>query len=187
MKHVTLNKMYFCYALTNGFSLVLYSSRRPSRQVTPLPRFPERGTDLFNPLAFSPPPFPILSRRRRTRRPPYLFGLLREEEDRSNAGRTRDARALTCRPSANFLLLVSSFAPIFRSSLVQFCLPFSLPFSVYPHRSTSILKPPSFPPPSACRAIYFRICRSVYCFYPRETQTRAASAHTFLTGGTIYQ
>lgn len=48
-----------------------------------------------------------------------------------------------------------------------------------PHRSTSILNRCRLPPPF-CRAIYFRICRSVYCFYPRITETRDECTYPFL-------
>lgn len=97
------------------------------------------GTDLFNPLAFSPAPS-LRSISRRTRRPPSIARSVSprlqrargERSEQQSAGRTRNVRArahaITCRPFANFLLLVASFTPIFRSSLAQFLSPFPLPF-----------------------------------------------------------
>lgn len=148
-----------------------YPSIIPSRRITPFHKRNEliQPSHPFNshPLPSSLPTFYLAANTSpdshpRARSSCLLFNLLRRArggglEQPASQDRTRCASA----PSSSFRtfsISLVSFTLIFHLgsiSLLPSCSP------VYPHRSTSTLYSTR-----VCRAIYFRICHSVYCFLP---------------------
>lgn len=191
--------LYICQSAENKcFFLLLSRILLSSPRAESLPSTNETG--LFNPHTPSRPiqPFYLAANTSpadshpRARSSCLLFSLLRARGGRLEqpAHRQDEMRE---RPASSsfrtFSISLASFTPRYSASRFSpWCIPRSISLSlslsflllpiVYPHRSTSTSYSSR-----VCRAIYFRICRSVYCFYPSYIRSISAASLSLREGG----